>query len=528
MKRFGYLLLLLPGMAMAQSGWLPVSRMVEHPYGALMHDVDQDTHTAVRPWKRKDVAGLDSLRGAALLPWLDRMGGPGTDSRLRGGPLAEALMGASLLEDDPLKHRFSGGLWAAYDPHPRLSIHLDAQAWNEHMPDYLDSLVRNTRVSLGEGYARGGDPAWTHHDWSALVSYDAGKYFNITTGRGRNAFGEGFRSLMLDANTTNYPFLKITTNVWKVRYVNLFAAMSDIRGAGGRPSRFARKYASMHYLSWNALRRLNISFFEAIIWESNDPGYPRGFDLNYLNPVIFYRPTEFQIGSPDNALMGLGVSYKVGRSSKVYGQFVLDEFLLAEVRGGTGWYGNKQALQLGFLSFDAFRVPGLMLRTEMNYVRPFMYGHFDTRQNYAHFGQPLAHPYGSNFIEGIIQGEWRSGNWHFRELFSVAWMGTDSVDSYGNDIFRSETERPARDADGRRRNYRYYLGGHSPVTIIYNELRAGWVIDPATGLSLEAGWILRARAPERGETLITNFVQLGLACHFRERDRMQEMRYSLP
>ena len=70
-----------------------------------------------------------------------------------------------------------------------------------------------------------------------------------------------------------------------------------------------RKYTTTHYLSWAISKRVNLSFFDAIVWSATDSaGNYRGFDAQYLNPIIFMRPVEFSIGSPDNALMGLNLS----------------------------------------------------------------------------------------------------------------------------------------------------------------------------------------------------------------------------
>lgn len=198
------------------------------------------------------------------------------------------------------------------------------------------------------GYAHQEGNAFTHGDWNAYASWDPGKYFNFTLGRGKHFIGEGHRSLFLSDEASAYPYLRITTSVWRAKYVNLFTMMNDIRGAQGDPSRFQRKYASMHYLSVNASRRINLALFEAIVWSQGDSLYPRGFDVNYLNPIIFYRPVEFAHGSPDNALLGFSASVKAGHHTLFYAQVMLDEFLLREVRAGDGWYANKQALQAGW------------------------------------------------------------------------------------------------------------------------------------------------------------------------------------
>ena len=69
--------------------------------------------------------------------------------------------------------------------------------------------------------------------------------------------------------------------------------------------RYRKKWNVMHYLDWSVTDWLNIGFFETIIWQDEDSLGHRGLEFNYLNPVIFLRPVEYTVGSPDNVLMGL-------------------------------------------------------------------------------------------------------------------------------------------------------------------------------------------------------------------------------
>jgi hypothetical protein len=208
---------------------------------------------------------------------------------------------------------------------------------------------------------------------------------------------------------------------------------------------------------------------------------------------------------------------------------MLDEFLKDQVQGGNGWYANKQAFQLGVVGHDVLGARGLTLRAEFNYVRPFMYTHSDTRQNYAHAGEPLAHPYGSNFWEALTQGEWRKDRWLVRELFSVAVMGQDTstapYGSYGNNIFLNENSRPLRDSV-RYENYGFYVGDPVSVTILHNDLSIGYLVAPRSGMMVELGWTLRSRSPDAGGGL-TNFLRVGVAAYFRDRHPVQEPRYVL-
>lgn len=524
------LLAIVSVRAHAQAGWMPLSREVEQPYATALQRHGSDAHTAIRPYARKDILnlqGLDSLRPAAVVKALDRWAGTMDDRAFRWGPLMDASIGHDVARADRRPMRYGAGLWADVDASKRLSFHFDAQAWRQQLPRYLDTLVNATQVMPGEGYAYGDAHLREHYDWNAHVSWDLPKYFNFTLGRGRNSFGEGYRSLMLSDEAYSYPFFRITTSVWKIKYVNLYTRMNDIRGAAGDPSGYRAKYSAMHYLSWNISKRFNLALFEAIVWQGGDSIYPRGFDMNYLNPIIFYRPVEFDIGSPDNALLGAALNVKVGRNTLLYSQVVLDEMVIKEVRSGEGWYANKQSLQLGVVAREAFAVRGLALRGEWNFVRPFMYTHSDTRQNYAHFAQPLAHPYGSNFQEALVHGDLLRGPWSVGLRMSMAWLGSDDSLSYGNNIFRPESDRP-RQPNGLPENYGYRVGMRNLVDVFHGELRAGYLLDPHSATRLEVSYLFRQRTPDGAANSVDHYFRLGLVCNFRQRYTEQEVRYVIP
>ena len=520
----------LANILVAQSDWVPLSRDVERPRATAIERWGSTMHTAIRPYRASDLRALDpgdTLRPAAALPALDRWAGRANGRHFRWGPLVDASLGYDATDGNGVFHRTGAGLWTDTDLLKNLNLHVAAQVWNEGLPGYLDTLVHATQVMPGEGYAYGDRSTPTHYDVTGHLSWDAGKYFNFTAGRGRNFFGDGHRSLMLSDEANSYPYLRITTTFWKIKYVNLFTAMSDIRGAQGVVGDMQRKYSSMHYLSWNASKRINVAVFEAIVWNAGDSVYPRGFDVNYLNPIIFYRPVEYNIGSPDNALLGFSFNVKAGRKVLFYSQLVLDELVVEQVRSGNGWYANKQSVQLGMVARDAFKVPGLSIRTEWNFVRPFMYTHSDTQQNYAHFGQPLAHPFGSNFQEAIVHVERDHGRWLHGLRTSMAWLGTDTDRSYGNNIFRPERERP-RNADNTAWiDYGYRVGRIDTYSILHAELRSGWLVDPHTATRIEASYLFRLTTNVDRSTDLANVFRLGLVCHFRERHPEQAVRYVL-
>ncbi len=317
-------------------------------------------------------------------------------------------------------------------------------------PKYADSIIALKHTAPETGFAHPHGTDYSFNDLSFYANYKASNHFLLEGGFGKNFFGDGYRSLFLSENAYSYPYFKITTTAWRIKYINLYTQFNDISSGYYGWNATSKKYGSFQFLSWNVNKRLNLNFFEAIIWAAKTAHNNRGFDINYLNPVIFLRPIEFSLGSPDNALLGVGFHYKAFKSTVFYGQLVLDEFLLSEVRSGFmhmlkpndstinyGSWFNKQAFQLGFKVFDIAGMKDLQLTGEMNYVRPYTYSHREVIENYGHFNQALAHPYGANFMEFISIIKYRKNKFSFEAQLSTAVIGLDSGNTHwGQDIYK--------------------------------------------------------------------------------------------
>ncbi len=309
--------------------------------------------------------------------------------------------------------------------------------------------------------------------------------------------------------------------------------MSDIRGCGrglGGLCPQVRQHALplVERHQAHQLRRVRGHHVVA----GDDPNYPRGFDVNYLNPMLFYRPVEYRIGSPDNALLGFAFNVKVGKRALLYAQLMLDEFLLDQVRAGTAGMPTSRPSNSASMPTRRSVSKGSMLRAEFNYVRPFMYTHSDTRQNYAHMGQPLAHPYGSNVQEALAQGDYgeRTGGC-CRPLHQHGVDGHRRPRySYGNNIFRNENSRPTR--DNKRRTISVIAWAiDDQVHPVPRRARArAGLVDPAFGHAAGGGLPFRHLIPSRkwGRALSrTTSASWGWSCHFRDRHPEQEVRYVL-
>ncbi len=323
------------------------------------------------------------------------------------------------------------------------------------------------------------------------LSYAPAKFINVQFGHGKNFIGDGYRSLLLSDVTSPHPYLKLNTKFWKIKYTNTWMWLRDVRPEVTEDGAFLTKYIANHYLSWNVSKRFNLGLFESVMWrDTND----RGFDINYLNPVIFYRAIEFQTGQASgNAILGASAKYKWNDDINIYSQFVLDEFSLADVKAGEKSWKNKFGYQIGVKCFNTFKVDNLLLQFEYNRVRPYTYSHNTIVLNFGNFNQPMAHLWGANFSEAILIGRYKYKRWYAdaKLIFGVRGLdfndGTDNF-SYGGDIYRNYNDRPFDNG--------VEIGQGNKAKVFNGNLQAGYMINPASNLKLFTDITVRNFNPE--------------------------------
>ncbi|MEH6537141.1 MAG: gliding motility protein RemB [Psychroserpens sp.] len=325
----------------------------------------------------------------------------------------------------------------------------------------------------------------------AYLSYSPAKFINIQFGHGKNFIGDGYRSLLMGDAASPHPFLKLNTKFWKIKYTNTWMWLKDVRGEVTEDGAFLTKYMANHYLSWNVTKRLNIGLFESVLWTNDND---RGFDINYLNPIIFYRAIEFSTGQDaGNAILGASAKYKWNNKVNLYGQFILDEFSLNDITGGDKSWKNKYGYQLGVKYFDAFKVDNLLVQFEYNRVRPYTYSHNSVVLNYAHNNQPMAHLWGANFSEAILIGRYTYKRWFADAKFVFGKRGfdfNDGVDNanYGSNIFRSEVDRNADTG--------ITVGQGNTTNVFQADVAGGYIINPVTNLRLFTNITFRNYNPQ--------------------------------
>jgi hypothetical protein len=207
---------------------------------------------------------------------------------------------------------------------------------------------------------------------------------------------------------------------------------------------YPRKYGAFHQLSFKG-KRFSASLFEGVIYQSWLANGYRGFELQYLNPVIFYRAVEQAIGSADNALLGLQGKWNLFGRLQLYGQLLVDDFNYARFREGRGYWGTKTGFQAGLKLID-LGLPFLDVQAEYNRVRPYVYQHFNSASNYTQFNQPLGHAAGGNLHDAhLILRYHPLAPWQLWASYSYLAQGLDPEGglNYGGDISRPHVQRPA-------------------------------------------------------------------------------------
>lgn len=303
--------------------------------------------------------------------------------------------------------------------------------------DYVQQHIKDESAVPGNGYYK--DFRTTGVDYftaRGYIIFNVLDHIDVQVGHDKNFIGNGYRSLFLSDYGNSYFFMKLQTTVWRITYTNLFTEMTATYNRGG-DRLLPKKYGAFHHLNINIAKGVDLGFFEGVIYERD-----RGFELQYLNPIIFYRAVEQALGSPDNSIVGADFKINLFRAIQLYGQVMFDEFNFAHLKARDGWWANKFGLQAGVKYIDAFTVKNLDLQAEFNFVRPFTYTHNTTATTYTHYNQPLAHPLGANFWElvtiaryQVLPELWVTGTFIYYQ------KGLDDVgENWGGNIFLSNVD----------------------------------------------------------------------------------------
>lgn len=486
-----------------------------HSYYARFDDemnaIGTNSHTAAKPFIQSDVARYYDIKAEKESlaketdSWLGRkvynehlVQIQGKDYWFTVDPIVDLQLGGETEGDDGTWNN-TRGVYIQAGLGKRFNISTSVYESQGRFADYFNTYAESLRafgpdpaIIPGRGIGKGfKENSYDYPVAEAYLSYTPADFFNIQFGHGKNFIGDGYRSLFQSDVASPYPFLKLNTTFWKIKYTSTWMWLKDVRPEVVVDDAFLTKYMANHYLSWNVSKRLNIGLFESVMWADTNG---RGFDINYLNPVIFFRAIEFQTGQgAGNAILGLSGKYKWNNKVNLYGQFILDEFSLGDVKGGNKSWKNKFGFQLGAKYFNAFNIDNLLLQAEYNQVRPYTYSHNTQILNYGHFNQPMAHLWGSNFRELVLIGRYNYKRWFADTKLIIGQRGFDfNTDedsfSYGGDIYRDYNDRVSDTG--------ITIGQGNKTNSFMWEHQMGYLLNPETNLKVFANIIYRDFNPE--------------------------------
>jgi len=502
-------------------------------FDAALNQVGANNHTATKPYSYSDVSKYYNLKednnkikrqtsswwGKKF--WNDNLVEfQGNDFWFSLNPIFDLQLGKSTITENKKTTfvntrgiQFQGSLGSQLDF--STTIYESQGVFAEYYNNYAESIKPsggNPAIIPGIGIAkRFKSDAYDFPLAEANLTYTPSKLMNFQLGYGRNFIGDGYRSLLLSDGASPYPFFKINTTFWKIKYTNIYAALKDVTPDATVDGTYATKYMANHYLSINISNSLNIGLFESVIWANTNN---RGFDANFINPIIFYRTAEFNSSSKSgNALLGVTFKYKYNKSINFYGQLLVDEFSFSEIKKQDESWKNKYGYQLGAKYYNAFNVKDLLVQFEYNRVRPYVYSHTNPLTNYGHNNQSLGHQWGANFSEFIAIARYRKGRIYADAKFTFGEQGFDfnTVDdnfNYGGNIYKSyNTNRPF--------DSNVNVGQGNKASIFISDLQFGYLINPSSNLKLFTNCIYRNFFPENSTQSTFNSNTLWLSVGLR-------------
>ena len=226
---------------------------------------------------------------------------------------------------------------------------------------------------------------------------------SIQLGRENITLGYGYGSkLVLSGDNPAMDFLKFNFDYGIISFQSLHASTTGYFSLN-REERYTKYYAQNHLkLKFDNL--FDIGIGETVIYSN------RGIEFGYLTPVTFYKFIEMATQDRDNGNIYFDLQTKFIKNLELQATFLLDENILSNL-GDLDKFTNKTAYQLGAFWYQPFSLNDLSLIIEYTKIRPYVYTHFDIKNNYTAFGTNLGHRIGPNADEIMFRSNYNVNEW---------------------------------------------------------------------------------------------------------------------
>ena len=225
----------------------------------------------------------------------------------------------------------------------------------------------------------------------------------VQVGREDITLGYGYGSkLVLSGDNPTMDFLKFNFDYGMINYSSLHASTTGYFSLN--PEERYTKYVAFNRLKLKFENLFDIGIGETMVYSG------RGIELGYLTPLAFYKFIEMGLQDRDNGNIYFDLQTKFIKNVELQATFLLDEDILSNL-ADLEKYTNKTAYQLGAFWYQPFYINDLSLIFEYTKIRPYVYTHFDIKNNYTAFGKNLGHRIGPNADELMLRSTYNFNEW---------------------------------------------------------------------------------------------------------------------
>lgn len=477
-------LLLFSGYLLAaqQQAYYPLNHNALRNIEALMQQQQTGFHQALKPYNHQQ---LDTLLYAKKTAFAQQRHWPNLWDKLLNEDFIDFEKDGFFLKINPLMYLEQGRDHAAsYFINTRageikggfgknVAFYTSFYENQALYPKHIATVVENTLVVPGQGAAKiKPDKPFDFSRAESYLRFSNNQFLILEVGQGKHFIGHGFRSLLLSDNAFSMPYLKTELYGSKLRYTAIYTELQDF--VHKYYDYHTKKLSVLHYLSWLPHPNFELGLFEATIMHSSDgQTFTNKPDWAYFIPLIGIRTLKYGLQNNNNLIAGLNLRLSTHKIFSLYAQLAIDADANAQVSSETMAYqiGIKanQVLQTWLSNHQ------LYVLAEYNNVGKYTYSHSTAHQNYSHYNQALAHPYGNNFEEITAKLHYTVGRWFVNTQYTQAtfadWNNYTSVHQLLTTTLQTNT----------------FDDAITPAKLQYRLIELGYMLLPATRLQIFVG-----------------------------------------
>lgn len=295
-------------------------------------------------------------------------------------------LGCILRRDGAFEWRANISPWADFDLKGNGAIYtrLKVDYNGEEDPDFRGKVWKDMLTGAFES-------GYLHYEWP---------HIGLLVGREKLLWGPGRRgALLLSDNSPSFDLMCLRCNLGSLR-VGTFSTVLDpikletpIRRGGDtlREGTEIKRYLSGHRVDFKLGEVAEIGVSEMVLYGGPD----RVPEAYYLNPLILYYASQFNLSGDDNILWDLDLSIRPFRNLEIYGEFLIDDFQYERKTPG-----DYEPPELGYLAgmflCDPFGIEAASLKGEYMRVNAWTYNQRFPWNRYTNYGSLMGSWFGSD------------------------------------------------------------------------------------------------------------------------------------